>query len=96
MIVLDKTLYRYVPMFGESEYDPSQAYSSSDINEQYEALIELQNEGKIRHFALSNETPYGVMRFSEAGESSILQAKHYKINLKNNYCCHRESFMKNT
>jgi aryl-alcohol dehydrogenase-like predicted oxidoreductase len=45
-------------------------YTSKEQEEQhfYEVLTifqELQKEGKVRHFGLSNETPYGVMKWLE-------------------------------
>ncbi|GMH32887.1 hypothetical protein BSKO_00721 [Bryopsis sp. KO-2023] len=52
---------RYVPMFGEVEYDPSRAYQSIPIREQLDALGECVNEGKVRHAGLSNETAWGLM-----------------------------------
>ncbi|KAI5082277.1 hypothetical protein GOP47_0002020 [Adiantum capillus-veneris] len=54
---------RYVPMFGEVEYDPSCKYSSVPLEEQMEALSCAVSSGKVRHVGLSNETPYGVMEF---------------------------------
>eukprot|EP00250_Pteridium_aquilinum_P007904 c17524_g1_i1 orf=160-1245(+) len=54
---------RYVPMFGEVDYDPSYKYSSVPIEEQLEALSSAVSSGKVRHVGLSNETAYGVMEF---------------------------------
>lgn len=54
---------RYVPMFGEVDYDPSHKYSSVPMEEQLEALSSAVASGKVRHIGLSNETAFGVMEF---------------------------------
>jgi aryl-alcohol dehydrogenase-like predicted oxidoreductase len=61
-------LPRYVPMFGHSEYDPSNAYSSVPIEEQLKAVDRAVAAGKVLHFGLSNETPWGLMRFRTTAE----------------------------
>lgn len=37
----------YVPMFGETEYDPDRQYSSISIDEQLEALSRAVKAGKV-------------------------------------------------
>ncbi|XP_021818020.1 uncharacterized protein LOC110760134 [Prunus avium] len=64
---------RYVPMFGEIEYDPTRKFSSIPIDEQLDALGIAVDSGKIRYVGLSNETPYGVMKFVQVA------ARHPKI-----------------
>ncbi|KAF8401578.1 hypothetical protein HHK36_012522 [Tetracentron sinense] len=54
---------RYVPMFGQTEYDPTRQFCSVPIDEQLDALGRAVDAGKIRYIGLSNETPYGVMKF---------------------------------
>ncbi|KAK9906488.1 hypothetical protein WJX75_002747 [Coccomyxa subellipsoidea] len=54
---------RYVPMFGEVQYHPENAYASVPLEEQLEALVAAQRCGKIRRIGLSNETPWGLMEF---------------------------------
>ncbi|KAK7845164.1 histone h2ax [Quercus suber] len=92
---------RYVPMFGETEYDPTQQFSSVDIEEQLDALGRAIDAGKIRYVGLSNETPYGVMKFIQIAERV---PGHPKIvSVQNSYsllcrtfdsgmaeCCHHE------
>ncbi|XP_024629537.1 protein tas isoform X2 [Medicago truncatula] len=93
---------RYVPMFGETEYDPVQQYSSISIDEQLDALSRAVNDGKIRYIGLSNETPYGLMKFIQVAEKSSSYPKI--VSLQNSYsllcrtfdsamaeCCHQES-----
>ncbi|KAL6285065.1 hypothetical protein ACE6H2_009455 [Prunus campanulata] len=63
----------YVPMFGEIEYDPTRKFSSIPIDEQLDALGRPVDSGEIRYVGLSNETPYGVMKFVQVA------ARHPKI-----------------
>ncbi|XP_075639782.1 uncharacterized protein LOC142611593 isoform X2 [Castanea sativa] len=91
----------YVPMFGETEYDPTRQFSSVDIEEQLDALGRAIDAGKIRYIGLSNETPYGVMKFIQIAERG---PGHPKIvSVQNSYsllcrtfdsgmaeCCHHE------
>jgi aryl-alcohol dehydrogenase-like predicted oxidoreductase len=61
---------RNVPVFGQYQFDPTQELDVQGnqkqwepIKSQLETLAELIQEGKIRHIALSNEQPWGVMEF---------------------------------
>jgi aryl-alcohol dehydrogenase-like predicted oxidoreductase len=64
---------RYLPLYGEPKYDPSREYSdSTPILEQVEIMNELIKAGKIRHYGLCNESPYGVTRFAVEAERSNL------------------------
>ena len=58
---------RYVPIFGEVEFRPENAYSSVPIEEQMQALSKAVTAGKVRHVGLSNETAWGVTQFSHLG-----------------------------
>ncbi|CAL9026661.1 unnamed protein product [Prunus brigantina] len=49
----------YVPMFGETEYDPTRYFCSIPIDKQLDALGRAVDSGKIR---------YGVMRFVQVAE----------------------------
>lgn len=55
---------RYVPIFGQTEYDPSAEWPATPVAEQLEALAEVIDEGKVRYIGLSNETAWGVVEFS--------------------------------
>ncbi|KAB2605226.1 aldo-keto reductase-like [Pyrus ussuriensis x Pyrus communis] len=92
---------RYVPMFGETEYDPTRQFCSIPIEEQLDALGRAVDSGKIRYVGLSNETPYGVMKFVQVAERSTYRPKI--VSLQNAYsllcrtfdsglaeCCHHE------
>jgi len=54
---------RYVPLFGPNQYDYNMERAAISFEEQLEAMGELVKQGKIRHWGLSNETPFGVMAF---------------------------------
>ena len=64
---------RKVPKFGQLdfEYDP---YDNqwTPIEEVLENLNALVKEGKIRHVGLSNETPWGVMKFLQKAREKNL------------------------
>eukprot|EP00891_Asterochloris_glomerata_P007447 jgi/Astpho2/7447/fgenesh1_pm.00114_%23_28_t len=51
---------RYVPMFGETDYDPARAYSAVPLEEQLTALTAAVQAGKVRHVGVSNETAWGL------------------------------------
>lgn len=59
---------RYVPSFGRQQYDPSNEWEAIPFEEQVAAIQELIDEGKIRHWGLSNETTYGVMQHCMAAD----------------------------
>ena len=61
---------RYVPMFGDVEYDPRNRYGATvPLEEQLGAMSRLVEQGKVRHFGVSNETPWGLMRLCELARS---------------------------
>lgn len=56
-------------MFGGRDYDPATAaYGSCPLEEQLGALAEIVRNGKARAVGLSNETAWGVARFSALAE----------------------------
>ncbi|MBD2299218.1 NADP(H)-dependent aldo-keto reductase [Nostoc sp. FACHB-190] len=59
---------RYVPRFGQTIFDPTQVKPSVPIVEQLEAFADIIQAGKIRYLGLSNETPWGVVQFSNAAK----------------------------
>jgi len=69
---------RNVPMFGQYQFDPTQEFENGvqkywvPIEEQLETLAELVKEGKIRHFGVSNEQPWGVMEFLRVARETKL------------------------
>ncbi len=63
---------RNVPMFGATEFDPTQERVGPAIREQVEGMAALIAAGKIRHYGLSNETTWGVCEFHRvAGELGV-------------------------
>ena len=63
---------RSVPKFGELDfkYDPNDQWTN--IEEVLENLNSLVKAGKIRHVGLSNETPWGMMKFLEYSKDKNL------------------------
>lgn len=59
---------RYVPRFGETVYNPTQERETVPIAEQLSVFADLIQAGKIRYVGLSNETPWGVSKFSHAAK----------------------------
>lgn len=55
---------RYVPIFGQTEYNPEFERETVPIAEQLSVFADLIQAGKIRYVGLSNETPWGVSQFS--------------------------------
>lgn len=57
---------RYVPLFGTAGYNTAlNRPDTVPLEEQLRAFDELIRAGKVRYMGVSNETPYGVMKFSE-------------------------------
>jgi len=59
---------RYVPIFGQTEYNPDLVRETIPIAEQLEVFAEVIKSGKIRYLGLSNETPWGVSEFVRIAE----------------------------
>ncbi|CAI5510243.1 unnamed protein product [Closterium sp. Naga37s-1] len=58
---------RYVPMFGDWEFDPRCDYNEySSFEAQLEALGRAVEAGKVRYVGVSNETAWGLGKFMEA------------------------------
>ncbi|CAB4317714.1 unnamed protein product [Prunus armeniaca] len=64
----------YVPMFGETEYDPTRHFCSIPIDKQLDALGRAVDSGKIR---------YGVMRFVQVAERGTHHPKI--VSVQNSY-----------
>jgi len=52
---------RNVPMFGQYHFHPEQERENVPLRETLAAMAELIAAGKVRHWGLSNETPWGLM-----------------------------------
>ena len=73
---------RYVPIFGAQGYNRSLERESVPFEEQLIALNKLITAGKVREIGLSNETPFGIMRFAEIARN--LNLKPF-VSLQNSY-----------
>lgn len=56
---------RYVPLFGEGDYDPSKERETVAIAEQLDVFADLIKAGKIRYLGVSNETAWGICEFCQ-------------------------------
>lgn len=59
---------RHTNFFGQLGYRHNPAESITPIEDTLEVLDEFVKSGKIRHIGLSNETPWGTMRFVQLAE----------------------------
>ncbi len=59
---------RQTNFFGKLGYEYPESEQAIPIEETLQALDELVRAGKIRHIGLSNETPWGIMRFLHLAE----------------------------
>ena len=59
---------RYVPIFGRQGYNTSLERDAISFEEQLTALDKLVKSGKVRHIGVSNESPFGVMKFSQVAK----------------------------
>lgn len=76
---------RYVPLFGSAAYNISMEkdpIKESTFEEQLEALQEVVKAGKVRYIGVSNETPYGVMKFKQVAKERSLPEI---ISIQNSY-----------
>lgn len=82
---------RYVPLFGAPEYSFNlERPDATPIAEQLEIMNELIKSGKIRHFGLSNETPYGVGAFCTMADAlglprPIVSQSAYSLLVRNDF-----------
>eukprot|EP00953_Heterococcus_sp_UTEX-ZZ885_P025824 14007-Heterococcus_DN1.PRE.2 len=59
---------RYVGWIADDWYDYESEHESVDFETQLMALQGLVDSGKVRTIGVSNETPYGIMKFCEHAE----------------------------
>jgi len=63
---------RITNYFGKLGYEHHENDIAIDIEETLTVLSDLQKEGKIRHIGISNETPWGAMKFIHAAQNNDL------------------------
>ncbi|MCU7872225.1 MAG: NADP(H)-dependent aldo-keto reductase [Candidatus Thiodiazotropha sp. (ex Lucinoma borealis)] len=59
---------RHTNYFGELGYRPDKEEQTTPILETLQVLSDLIKAGKIRHIGVSNETPWGLMRYLQLAE----------------------------
>lgn len=80
---------RSTNFFGQLGYQPQVEADVVPIEETLDALKDLVRSGKVREVGLSNETPWGVMRFLGAAEQ---QAAPRMVSIQNPYNLLNRSF----
>ena len=80
---------RYLPVFGNTFYDPGQERATASIEEQLEAFAGFVKAGKIRHLGLSNESPWGAMEFLRIARAKALPMA---VSIQNAYNLLNRSF----
>lgn len=63
---------RNVPHFGQRNYLHQEKEEATPIDETLEALGAIVKAGKVRHVGLSNESPWGAMKFLEIAKEKNL------------------------
>ena len=56
---------RHTNFFGHLGYEPAEDQDATPIEETLEVLAGLVDRGLVKHLGVSNETPWGVMRYLE-------------------------------
>lgn len=80
---------RQTNYFGKLGYRHAEDEDTVPLLETQEALRELVKAGKIRHFGLSNETPWGTMRYVQNSETLDLPRP---VSIQNPYNLLNRSF----
>ena len=62
---------RGVAAFGRLDYSHDPAAEETPIEDTLRALEEVVHTGKVRHIGVSNETPWGVMRYLALAEAGL-------------------------
>lgn len=73
---------RTVPIFGGRDFVESETHEWTPIEDTLEVLQDLRDAGKVRHFGLSNETPWGTMKFLQLAEQRGLPRM---VTIQNSY-----------
>lgn len=60
---------RNVPMFGQYHFDPDQERETVPLQETLAAMAGFIKTGRIRHWGLSNETPWGLMKVLQLADT---------------------------
>ncbi len=82
---------RTVQLWGRQNYHESMVapQAAEQLEAFYRALARIQKSGKVRHFGLSNESPWGVMKYQQLTEKHQLPAM---VSIQNAYSILRRDF----
>ena len=80
---------RNTNFFGKLDYAPEDDTDATPIEETLEALNLLVQQGKVRHVGISNETPWGAMRYLHLAETNGLPRI---VSIQNPYSLLNRSF----
>jgi len=80
---------RNTNFFGKLDYAPEDDTDATPIEETLEALNLLVQQGKVRHIGISNETPWGAMRYLHLAETNELPRI---VSIQNPYSLLNRSF----
>ncbi|MBK1718713.1 NADP(H)-dependent aldo-keto reductase [Thiocystis violacea] len=80
---------RHTNFFGKLGFDPADDADSVPLLETLGVLADLVQAGKIRHIGVSNETPWGLMRFLALAEQQGLPRM---VSIQNPYSLLNRSF----
>ncbi len=82
---------RQTNFFGQRGYEHKiNDFWEDNIHQVLETLRDLVSEGKIKHIGLSNETPWGTMRFLE--ESKVHRSLPRMVTIQNSYSLINRTF----
>lgn len=77
---------RETNFFGKLGYEHNPQEEMTPIEETLEALKEIKRQGKVKEFGVSNETPWGVMKYLELARTKglpLIQSVQNPYNLLN-------------
>jgi aryl-alcohol dehydrogenase-like predicted oxidoreductase len=74
---------RFTNNFGRTYYNPDRDPLYIPLEEQLNALYLLEKQGKIKSFGLSNETPWGIMKFLNLDNKKLLSTVQEEYSLVN-------------
>lgn len=80
---------RYVPLWGARSYKPANERDSVPFVETLRGIKALIDEGKIRHWGVSNETTYGVCELVRAADELGMPRP---VSIQNQFCLLNRSF----
>lgn len=80
---------RHTNYFGKPNYEYGKDKHDHPISETLDTLVKFQKEGKIHHFGVSNETPWGLHQYLRCAEVNNYPAI---ASVQNPYCLLNRSY----